>query len=99
MMIATDGNHLRTIGGGLLVFFLYGLFFWRQFKSNPGNRLVECGSITLIAFFAMIPINSAGDVPDWLFGSWLILIALLCFATLFFLLQRIFRALARRLKQ
>lgn len=98
-MIATDGNHIRTIGGGLLVFSLYGLFFWRQFKSNPGNRLIECGSITLIAFLALIPISSAGDVPDWLFGSWLILILLLCFATLFFLFQRMFRASVRRPKQ
>ena len=44
----------------------------------------------------MIPINSAGDVPDWLFGAWIVLIILLCFATLFFLLQRMIRAVSRR---
>jgi hypothetical protein len=96
MMIATDGNQLRTIGGGVLAFLLYGLFFWRVFKKNPGNKLVECGCITLIVFLAMVPINSAGAVPDWLFGVWLILIVLLCFATLFFLLQRMFAAVSRR---
>jgi hypothetical protein len=96
MMIATGGSQFRTIGGGVLVFLLYGLFFWRVFKKNPGNKLVEAGSITLIVFLAMLPINSAGDVPDWLFGVWLILILLLCFATLFFLLQRIIRAVSRR---
>jgi hypothetical protein len=96
MIVATDGNHFRSVGGGLLVFGLYGLFFWRLFKGNPGNRLMESGSITLIVFLAMIPINSAGDVPDWLFGAWIVLIILLCFATLFFLLQRMIRAVSRR---
>ena len=96
MVIATDGNHLHTIGGGVLVFLLYGLFFWRVFKKNPGNKLVECGCITVIVFLAMIPINSAGAVPDWLFGAWLILVVLLCFATLFFLLERMIRAASRR---
>jgi hypothetical protein len=95
-MIATHENQLRTVGGALLIFVFYGLFFWRIFKSNPGNRLIEGGSITLIVFLAMIPINSAGNVPDWLFGAWLFLIVLLCFATLFFLFQRMFRALVRR---
>lgn len=70
MMIATNGDDLRTIGGGVLAFLLYGLFFWRVFKKNPGNKLVECGCITLTAFLVMIPINSAGAVPDWLFGVW-----------------------------
>ena len=95
-MIATDGNHVRTVGGGLLTFLIYGLFFWRVFKRNPRNRLIECGSITLIIFLAMLPIISSDDAPDWLFGSCLILLVLLCFATLFFLFQRMFRALARR---
>jgi hypothetical protein len=88
IMIATDGNDFRSMGGGFLIFLLYGLFFWRLLKGKPGNRLVECGSLTLIVFLAMIPINSAGEIPDWLFGAWIILIVLLCFATLFFLLQR-----------
>jgi hypothetical protein len=82
-----------------LVFLLYGLFFWRLFKNNPGNRLVECGSITLIVFLAMVTINKTDSVPDWLFGAWLILILLLCAATLFYLFQRMFRAVARRSNQ
>ena len=48
-----------------------------------------------VILLAMIPINSAGNVPDWLFGVWLILILLLCVATLFFLFQRIFSATRR----
>jgi hypothetical protein len=97
MIAAANGT--RTFGEALLVFAGYGLFFWRTFKSNPGNRLIECGCITLAVFFAMIPMSSARDVPDWLFGLWVSLTVLLCLATLFFLFQRIFRAGARRLGQ
>jgi hypothetical protein len=80
----------------VLVFLLYGLSFWRIFKKNCGNKLIECGCVTLIVFLAMIPINSAGAVPDLLFGVWVILMVLLCFATLFFPLQRMIRAVSRR---
>jgi len=97
-MIATHGSHLRITGEGVFIFLGCGLFFWRTFKSNPGNRLIECGSITLLAFLAfmaMIASNGVDD-PGWLFGAILILLVLLCFATLFFLFQRVFRAVARR---
>lgn len=96
MMITTEENHLRIIGGGLLGFVLYGLFFWRQLSNNPRNRLIKYGSITVIVFLAIIPISLAGSRPGWLFGAWLTLTVLLCFATLFFLLQRMIRAWARR---
>jgi Na+/melibiose symporter-like transporter len=100
-MIAAHGSHLRITAEGVLIFLGYGLFYWRIFRSNPGNRLIECGSITLIVFLpfmAMIGSND-GDAPGWLFGASLILIVLLCFATLFFLFQRVFRALVRRFNQ
>lgn len=96
IMTAADGSHLGTLGRSLPVFVLYGLFFWRTFKRNPGNRLIECGSITVIVFLALIPMTAGGSVPGWLFGAWLILTVFLCLATLFFLLQRMRRALARR---
>lgn len=83
----------------LFVFLGYLAFFWRTFKSNSGNRLVECGSMTLIAFFAFLAIASLsqpGKVLDWLILSWLILILLLCISTLLFLAQRIQRAIQRR---
>jgi hypothetical protein len=83
----------------LFVFLGYVAFFWRTFKSNPGNRLVECGSMTLIAFFAFLAVASLsqpGKVPDWLILSWLILVLLLCISTLLFLAQRIHHAIQRR---
>jgi hypothetical protein len=47
-MIAAHANHLSTVGEAVLAFLGYGLFFRRTFKSDPGNRLIECGSVTLI---------------------------------------------------
>ena len=76
----------------------YIAFFWRIFKSDPGNRLVECGSMTVMIFIALIPLILIRNEPDWLFASWLILVVLLCFTTLFFVAQRGYRALRRRQK-
>ncbi len=95
-MIAIDGKTIQSIGGALWILLFYGLFSWRTFKRNPGNRVVECGSITLIVFLAMVPLVKLGNPPDWLFALWLILLVLLCFSTLFFAMQRAYRAIQRR---
>ncbi len=83
----------------LCTFIAYIGFFWRTFKTNPGNKLVECGSMTLIAFFLLIPLTQIGEAPDWLFLSWVILVVMLCLATLFFVAQRGYRALHHRQKR
>jgi hypothetical protein len=91
----TMGEILSAIG----VAALYGLSYWRIFKNNPGNRFVECSAITLMVFLFLVPLTMLGAIPDWLFFSWLFLVVLLCFASLFFLFQRILRALRRRNEQ
>ena len=77
----------------------YLAFFWRTFRQNPGNRLIECGALTLIVFMAMVPFSRipgfTEHLPDWIFGLWIFLLLLLSFSTLFFVAQRIWRALAR----
>jgi len=87
---------IQSIGGTLCAANFYFVYFWRVFKKNPGNRVVECGVITLMVFFAMISFSKLGDIPDWLFGLWLMLIVLLCFSTLFFVVQRAYRAFRHR---
>jgi hypothetical protein len=95
-MIATEGNQLRTLGERSIIPLLYGLFFWRLLKSKPEKRLEECGFLTLIVFAAVVVVGNPGDVPQWLFGAWITLVILHCFATLYFLFQRVFRASAAR---
>jgi hypothetical protein len=94
-MASNDGNLLRDIGVGLYATIFYALYFWRVFKKNPGNRVVECGVITLVVFLAMIPLIKLHDPPDWVFVVWLILVVLLCFSTLFFVVQCGYRAMVR----
>jgi uncharacterized membrane protein len=93
-VINTSEIGVRFVGT-FFVFLGYIAFFWRTFKSNPGNRLVECGSMTVIAFLAVIPLSQTGKVPDWLILSWVMLVVLLCLSTLFFLAQRIYQAIQR----
>jgi hypothetical protein len=82
--------------GSIFVFLGYVGFFWRTFKSNPGNRLMECGSMTVIAFLAMIFVSQLAQAPTWLIFSWLTLVILLCFSTLFFVAQRVFQAIRQK---
>ena len=95
-MIAINGKMVQSIGGTLCAVIFYFMFFWRTLKRNPGNRVVECGTITVMVFLAMVWFSKLGDIPDWLFGLWLILVILLCFSTLFFVAQRAYRAFRHR---
>jgi phosphoglycerol transferase MdoB-like AlkP superfamily enzyme len=94
-MIAVEGKMFQNIGGGLCVFSFYSLYLWQLFKSNPDNRVIECGSMTLVVFLALVHFCKPGKLPDWVFMHWLILTVLLCFTTLFFVVQRMYRALCR----
>ena len=52
--------------------------------------------IAFTAFLAVASLSDPGKMPDWLLLSWLILVFLLCLATLFFLAQRAYQAVRRR---
>jgi hypothetical protein len=79
---------------GLLL--LYAFAFWRLFKDNRGNRVIQCGSLTLILFLVMAALMRIPHFPvdcvAWL-GSALFL---LCMLTMFFLFQQGYRALRNR---
>jgi len=87
---------LQDIGVGFCITLFYAIYFWLIFKKNPGNRLVECGVITVALFLAMLPLSKLVEIPAWLYGAWIILVVLLCFSTLFFVAQRAYRAFHRR---
>jgi hypothetical protein len=75
------------------LFLFYALILWRVFKDNRGNRVIQCGSITLMLLLVMIalPIDYLGWLGPALF--------LLCMLTMFFLFQQGYRALRRRKTQ
>jgi hypothetical protein len=53
-MIAVDTNIVRRIIGSAGLILLDGLSLCRIFKSNPGEKFIECGSITVIVFVVTI---------------------------------------------
>jgi heme A synthase len=80
---------LRGIG----LFVLYAWVFWRAFKDNRGNRVIQCGSITLMLFLVMVALMKIPHFPiDYV--AWLgPALFLLCMLTMFFLFQQAYRAL------
>jgi len=84
---------------GVGLFSLYAFIFWRTFKGNPGNRVIQCGSITLMLFLVMLALTRIPQVPvDYV--AWLgPALFLLCMLTMFFLFQQGYRAVRGRFKR
>lgn len=95
-MIALEALSGNGIVGGLGLVLLYGFSFWRIFKSNPGNKVIACGSIALMVFIVMIALFKIPNFPVWVLASLGFLLFLLCLLTMFFLAQRGYRALRHR---
>jgi len=83
---------------GIALFLLYAFLFWRLFKDNRGNRVIQCGSITLMLFLVMLALTRIPNLPvDYV--AWLgPALFLLCMLTMFFLFQQGYRALRKRFK-
>jgi hypothetical protein len=90
------GSTSSSLIDAVIVCGLYIAYFWRIFKKNRGNKLIECGVITLTVFFAMLLLSQLPGTPEWAFGPLIILVVLLCFSTLFFLAQRVIRAVGKK---
>ena|SRR6266550_6877168 len=87
---------IGDITGGIGLFLFYGYSFWRIFKSNLGNRVIECGSIALMLFAIILALFKIPNLPDWVLPYLFILLFMLCMLTVVFLAQQIYRALRRR---
>jgi len=95
-MIGVDTSRVHGIIEALFVLFAYWLSFWRIFKRNRGNKVVKCGSITLMLTVALGALLKTQAVPAWVLGSLGFLVFLLCLVTMLFLVQQGYRALRRR---
>src|SRR5215469_733091 len=80
----------------LVVTALYWLSLWRVFKGNRGNRVIECGSITLMLFFLISVVRKLRNVPEWVIPSLGLLLFLLCLLTMVFLLLQGVQAIRHR---
>jgi hypothetical protein len=95
-MAAFDTDIVRGIAGGAGLILAYGLYAWRIFKRNPGDRFMESGSVTLMIFVVVLASRRIPHVPDWVFNSLVLLLGISTFLSLFFMLQQGYRALRRR---
>ncbi len=87
---------LRPILSFLLVAIVYWLSLWRIIKGNRGNRVIECGSITLMLFFLMMLLMKITNLPDWVLPALGLLLFLLCLLTMFFLFLQGIQAIRQR---
>jgi hypothetical protein len=98
-MAALDADFVRGMAGGAGLILMYGLYAWRIFKSNPGDRFMESASVTLIIFVVVLASRRIPHVPDWVSNSSVLLLGISTFLSLFFMLQQGYLALRRRLTQ
>jgi hypothetical protein len=95
-MIAVDANLVRKIVGSAVLLLVYGLWLWRIFKSYPGDRFIQCASVTVMVLVAAGAANRIRNFPDWLWEPVTLLLCLLAFLSIFFMSQQGYRALRRR---
>jgi len=88
-----------TVARSIGLFLLYAFMFWRLFRDNRGNRVIQCGSFTLMLFLVMLALTRIPNIPiDYV--AWLgPALFLLCMLTMFFLFQQGYRALRKRSKE
>lgn len=88
-------SHTVMVARIVLLCVVYAYTLWRLFKDNPENRLIRCGVITITLLLVMGALaNSKVPLEYW---SWLgPALFLLCLLTIFFLFQRMYRAIRRR---
>lgn len=94
-MLPVDAKVMKGIAG----FLLWAYFLWLTFKDGRGNRVIECGTITLSVFLLLITLINVRHVPENLLIGLGITLLALCWLTLFFLVQQGYRALRARLQK
>jgi hypothetical protein len=87
---------LETTASGLGLVALYLFTLWNIFKTNPGNKVVRCGVTALVVFVVLAVLMQFPAVPEWVRGSVVYLLFLLCLLTMGFVFQRGYRAVRRR---
>ena len=86
----------KGITGNVVLFLLCGYSLWFAFKSSRGNRVIQCGSITVLAFAVTLALFKVRDLPAWVLPWAMLVVFLLCMITMLFLVQQGYRALRRR---
>ena len=80
---------------GLVVTAFYAFADWRVVKANSGDKVIECGVISLILAFIAGSVAKS-NAPDWVRGSVGSLMLLMCFVTVGLFARECYQAIRRR---
>ena|SRR5712692_5294258 len=95
-MIAVDTVIASRIMGSAGLILVYGFSLWRIFKSNPGDKFIDCSSITVMVFVLTMAATRIPHCPGWVLEFLELLLFPLTFLSIFFMFQQIYRALRQR---
>jgi hypothetical protein len=89
---------LQTVLRGVIVVAFYAFASWRLVTTNRGNRVIECGVISLVLVFAE-GIAGKSNAPDWVLGSLGVLLLLMCFLTVGLFARECYQGVRRWLRK
>jgi nucleoside recognition membrane protein YjiH len=81
---------------GFVVIAVYAIAGWRLVKANTGNKVIECGVISLVLVFAAGAVAKSHS-PNWVMESIGTLMLLMCVATVGLFARECYQAIRRRL--
>ena len=87
---------IQSIIGGIAIVAFNGVAFWRIARQNAGNRVIECGSLTLVVMFALAAVMRVPGLPDWIAPSLGLLVLVLALLTMVFLVMQGITAIRKR---
>jgi len=95
-MTTGGSGTIQTLVSGIALAGFYAAVLWRIVKRNPGNRVIESGSMALVVVFIMAAAIKVPSLPDWVVPGLGILFLLLGFLMIFFLMQQGYNAIRRK---
>jgi hypothetical protein len=89
-------KNIQSVIGGVAIVAFYGFAFWRIGRQNAGNKVIECGSLTLVVMFALAALMRVRGLPDWIAPSLGLLVLILALLTMVFLVLQGIHAIHHR---
>jgi hypothetical protein len=88
----------QTVLQGVIIVAFYAFGLWRIVATNRGNRVIECGVISLVLVFAE-GIAAKSNAPDWVLGSLGVLLLLMCLLTVGLFARECYQGIRRWLRK
>jgi hypothetical protein len=96
LIMAATGNTFETVVSGIALVGFYTVVLWRIVKRNPGNRVIEVGSMALVVVFVMAAAMKMPSLPEWVAPGLGVLFLFLAFLMIFFLFQQGYKTIRRK---